>query len=92
MDLLNLTEAPEDPIARIMWLSGVMEKVTAELDEAFSTAYFDARLQGNLEAAVHAGPYARKRVLALTRRANNKRGRTVRWGDGADPTSTVYGT
>jgi hypothetical protein len=39
---------------------------------------------------VSAGPYARKRVLAMTRRENRRRGRSVRWGDGADPTSTAY--
>lgn len=90
MSLLNLDSAPSDPIERIMWLSGVKEQAAAELAEAFADAYFTARLQRRLEAAVKAGPYARKRVLALTRRENQRRGRTIRWGDGADPTSTAY--
>jgi hypothetical protein len=88
--ILNLDAAPADPIERIMWLSGVMEQAKAELDAAFAEAYFEARFQGNLETAIKAGPYARKRVLAYTRQENQRRGRVVRWGDGADPTSTAY--
>lgn len=87
--ILNMQDAPEDPVERIMWLTGVKEQASAELDDALAEAYYNARLQRQLEAAVAAGPYARKRVLALTRRENEKRGRTVRWGDGADPTSTA---
>lgn len=89
--LLNLDDAPRDPVARIMWLSGVKEQAAKELNQAFAEAYFEARLQQRLDTAVAAGPYARKRVLAFTRAENQRRGRTVRWGDGADPTSTAYG-
>ena len=90
MPLLNLDDAPRDPIERIMWLSGVMAQAKQELDAELGAAYFEARLQRRLDDAVSAGPYARKTVLALTRRENEKRGRTVRWADGADPTSTAY--
>lgn len=89
--LLNLDEAPKDPIERLIWLAGVQEQVKRELDAEFEDAYFDARLQGRFDLAVTAGPYARKRALAFTRAANERRGRTVRWNDGADPTSTAYG-
>lgn len=89
--LLDLTEAPKDPIERVMWLSGVKEQAAKELDEAFSEAYFQARLQGRFNPAVSAGPYARKRALAFTRAANERRGRPIRWGDGQDPTSTSFG-
>jgi ribosomal protein L15E len=88
--LLRLDDAPSDPIERVVWLSGVKEQVNKELDAAFEDAYFEARMQQRLDAAITAGPHAKKRVLAYTRRANEKRGRTVRWGDGADPTSTAY--
>jgi hypothetical protein len=88
--ILNLSEAPKDPIERLLYLSGVNEQVRKELDAAFAEAYFEARLQRRLDAAVAAGPYARKRVLAYTRHENQKRGRSVRWGDGADATSTAY--
>jgi hypothetical protein len=90
MSILNLSEAPKDPIRRVMWLSGVKEQALKELDDAFAKAYFTARMERRLDAAIEAGPYARKRVLSLTRRENQKRGRPVRWGDGADPTSTAY--
>jgi hypothetical protein len=92
MTILNLDDAPLTPVERVMWLSGVAEAVRTELDAAFAAAYYDARLQGLLDSAVEAGPHARKRVLAYTRSENNRRGRTVHWGDGADPTSTSYGS
>lgn len=88
--LLNLEAAPKDPLERIMWLSGVQARVTSELETAFSEAYFNARIQRRLDAAISAGPHSRKRVLALTRKANTRKGRMVKWGDGADPSSTAY--
>jgi hypothetical protein len=90
MPLLNLDPAPDDPVERIMWLSGVMKQAKSELDDQLAKAYFDARLQGRLDAAVSAGPYARKTVLAITRRENQSRGRMVRWRDGADPSSSAF--
>lgn len=89
-NILNLTDAPTDPIEKIMYLSGVKEQVTKELDQAFAEAYFDARLQHRLDAALKAGPYALKRVLRYTRQENQRRGRLVRWGDGLDSTSSAY--
>ena len=88
--MLNMDDAPSDPIERLMWLTGAKAQVAKELEQEFREAYFNARIQGRLDAAVSAGPYARKRVLAFTRAENEKRGRTVRWGDRADPTSTAY--
>lgn len=88
--LLNLDDLPRDPIERVMWLSGVKEQVEKELDAAFGAAYFEARLQRRLPTAITAGPHAKKRVLAYTRRENQRRGRSVRWGDGLDPSSTAY--
>jgi hypothetical protein len=88
--ILNLQEAPESPIERLMWLSGVMEEVKEELDAEFRRAYYEARLQKQLEPALALGLHSRKRILAYTRAENEKRGRTVRWQDGVDPTSTAY--
>lgn len=87
MNLLSLSDAPDDPVERLMWLTGARETLDRELLQAFGEAYFNARLEGRLEAAIAAGPYARKRVLAFTRHENERRGRTVRWGDDADPLS-----
>lgn len=89
-NILNLDDAPKDPVARVMWLSGVKAQAYMELDAAFAEAYFEARLQQQLDAAIAAGPYARKRALAFTRNENERRGRVVRWNDRADPTSTAY--
>lgn len=81
--LLNFRNAPSDPIERIMWLDGVMEQTRRELDNAYSLAYGEARLQGRFDAALETGRASRKRALAFTRRFNEARGRAIRWGDGA---------
>lgn len=82
MTLLNLTEAPTDPIERLLWLSGVQKQVTLELDAEFEEAYFNARFTGRLQAALDLGLHARKRVIAYTRKGNERRARMIRWGDG----------
>jgi hypothetical protein len=89
MDILNLN-APSDPIERIIYLDGVKKAVERELDLHYEQAYYEARRTGRLEAALSVGRASRKRALAWTRHANEKRGRTIRWGDGADATSTAY--
>lgn len=88
--ILNLDDAPREPIERLMWLSGVMEQVTTELNTEFGRAYYEARLQKQFPQALALGLHSRKRALAFTRGENERRGRTVRWQDGYDPTSTAY--
>lgn len=88
--ILDLSDAPEQPIERLMWLSGAMEAVKEELDTEFRRAYYEARLQKQLEPALALGLHSRKRILAYTRAENESRGRTVRWQDGYDMTSTAY--
>jgi hypothetical protein len=88
--LLILTDAPEDSIERIMWLSGALDAAKREIETAFAEAYFTARLEGRFDSAVSAGPYARSSALRLTRQWNNRTGRMVRWGDGLDASSTAY--
>jgi hypothetical protein len=88
--MLDLSGAPNDPVEAIIWLDGVMERARHELDLAYEQVYFDARLQGRLDEAVSVGRASRKRALAWTRRRNERLGRTVRWGDQADPSSGAY--
>jgi hypothetical protein len=83
---LDLRRAPVDPVQRILWLAEAL----VEADLAMAEAYFEARLQGQLEDAIARGPHSRKAALAMTRQENERRGRQVRWGDGADRTSTAY--
>lgn len=80
-NLLNLTDAPTDTLERLLWLSGVAEEAKAELEREFQTAYFTARLERRLGAALGLGLHRPKRVLAWTRAENEKRGRSIRWGD-----------
>lgn len=80
--LLNLDEAPEDTLERLLWLSGVHDQVKAELDAEYQRLYFEARLEHRLDAALGLHLHGTQRVLAWTRAENESRGRTVRWGDG----------
>lgn len=90
MSILNLTDAPHDPIERLLWLSGVREAAEAELDAAYQRAYYEARLSGRLTMALTLGLHSKKRALKYTRQENNSNQRLVRWNDGADPSSTAY--
>lgn len=80
--ILDVSAAPTEPIERLMWLGGVMDKVKSELDRELAAAYFQARFQGQLDVALSLGLHSRKKVMAYTRRANEATGRMVRWGDG----------
>jgi hypothetical protein len=88
--VLDLSKAPDDPLEAIAWLDGVIEKARAELDDAYAAAYFKARLEGRFLDALRIGRLSRKRALALVRRHNERTGRSVRWNDGLDPSSTRY--
>jgi hypothetical protein len=90
MAILNTDTMPQDPIEQIIWLDGVKEAVERELDSLYENAYFTARLTSRFSVALQVGRASKKRALAWTRRANERRGRSVRWNDGADPTSTAY--
>lgn len=80
--ILDFSSAPADPIARLIWLSGVMEEAKAELSREYQRTYFEARSQGMLSTAVGLGIHSRKTVLALTRHENNRLGRIIRrWDD-----------
>lgn len=79
--ILDLSDLPHDALERLLWLSGVMEQVKAELEPEWRKAYYDARLQQRLDAAEALGFHSHKRVMAYTRAENNARGRTVHWGD-----------
>lgn len=81
MAILNLEQAPDDPIQRLAWLGGVMDAVRNELDAEFQEAYFWARWTGRLDEALHLNLHSRKRILAWTRAENEARGRMIRWGD-----------
>lgn len=88
--ILNLNDAPEDAIERLLWLSGVKEQAQKELDEAFQQAYYEARLTERFDTALRLRLHSKKRALQMTRRENNSRGRSLRWGDGLDPMSSAY--
>lgn len=88
--ILNLKDAPDDPVERIAWLAGVRKAVEAELDAEYQAAYYRARLQGQFLAALAVGGHGRERALGWTRRENRARGRMLRWGDGLDRRSSGY--
>lgn len=88
--LLDLTDAPTSPVDRIRWLDQVTTSIHTQIEDALAETYFEARTQGTFEAALAAGVTSRKRALAWTRARNEQQGRSIRWSDGADPTSTAY--
>jgi hypothetical protein len=79
--ILNLSDAPEEPLRRLLYLSGVKEKVQEELDVEYRRIYFEMRMEGRLDDALDAGEHSHKKVMAFTRAENEARGRQVRWGD-----------
>ena len=82
-ELVDFSGAPDDPLPRLLWLSGVREAVANELDAEYRRTYFTARQQGVLDQALNLGLHSRKRVMAYTRAENERRGRVIaRWGDG----------
>lgn len=79
--ILDVSDAPEDPIERLVWLGGVAEQVEREMKAHWEETYFWARFSGRLDAALKLGLHSHKKVMAYTRAANENRGRLVRWGD-----------
>jgi len=80
--ILDLSEAPEDTLERLLWLSGVAEEAKAELRAEYRRVYFQARLEQRIDAAIDLRLHSASHILRMTRQENESRGRAVRWGDG----------
>ena len=79
---IDFSDAPHDPVERLLWLSGAKEAFDAQVTSLWQTTYFEARLSGRFSAALDLNLHSRKRALAFTRAENERRGRPMRWGDG----------
>lgn len=79
---VDFTEAPTDPVERLLWLSGAREAFEGQLEAEFRKAYFDCRRTGRFDIALGLQLHSRKRILAYTRHENESRGRMLRWRDG----------
>lgn len=79
---IDFSEAPHDPVERLLWLSGAKEAFDSQVATMWQVAYFEARLSGRFGAALDLNLHSRKRALAFTRAENERRGRPMRWGDG----------
>lgn len=79
---IDFSEAPHDPLERLMWLSGAKAAFDSQVSAAWQEAYFEARLTGRFPSALNLNLHSRKRALAFTRAENERRGRPMRWGDG----------
>jgi hypothetical protein len=79
---IDFSEAPKDPIERLVWLSGARRSFEDQIEPYWQSAYFEARLTQRLDNALHLRFHSRKRVMAWTRAENERRGRIVRWNDG----------
>lgn len=80
--IVDFSEAPHDPIERLLWLSGAKAAFDAKATALWQETYFQARLTGRFQSALDLGLHSRKRALAFTRSENERRGRPMRWGDG----------
>lgn len=88
--ILDLHDAPEDPLERLVWLTGVEKRVAAELEAERQRVTFEIRLAGGLENLIGLGLYSRTRILKWARAENRRRGMSVRWNDNADPKSSGF--
>lgn len=79
--ILDLSEAPEEPLRRLIYLSGVKHKVKQELDAEYQRIYFALRMEGRLDDGIDFNEHSNKAIVAFTRKENEARGRQVRWGD-----------
>jgi hypothetical protein len=79
---IDFSDAPHDPIERLLWLSGAKEAFDAQVTSLWQKTYFEARLSGRFDSALGLQLHSRKRALAWTRAENERRGRPMRWGDG----------
>lgn len=86
-----MDDPPEDAIARLTWLADKRSTFNALIEQQFQQAYFEARMTGRLDSAISLGLHSRNGVLRRTRHENEARGRMMRWGDQADPTSSAFG-
>lgn len=87
---IDFSDAPTDPIQRLVWLGGAREAFERQATEMWQEAYFEARLSGRFQAALDLGLHSQKRALAYTRAANERRGRMLRWGDGFKPGAAAH--
>lgn len=79
---IDFSDLPQDPIERLVWLSGARDSFDAQIMPLWQTAYFEARQTGRLDTALGFHYHSHKRVMAFTRAENERLGRQYRWGDG----------
>lgn len=83
MTYIDLSSAPDSPVERLAWLSGLDQALRKEVNDAWQEAYYEARLQGMFDEALALHLHSKKRALAWTRHENEARGRAVaHWRDG----------
>lgn len=81
--LIDMSEAPENPVERLVWLDGIDQVLRREVNRAWQEAYFRARLEGVFDRALDLHLHTPRRAVAWTRHENEARGRVItRWNDG----------
>lgn len=80
--VIDFSEAPHDPIERLVWLGGAKEAFDTQITAMWQATYYEARLTGRFASALDLKLHSRKRALAFTRAENERRGRALHWGDG----------
>ena len=80
----------DDPIANLQQLARERHRLLTEIEAAMTELLVEARLERRFDAAVGASGLSRTTCLKLTREYNERGGRSIRWADGLDPTSTAH--
>lgn len=80
--IIDFSFAPQDPIERLVWLSGAQEAFDTQVNAMWQAAYFEVRQTGRLQTAFDLAYHSHKRILAMTRAENERRGRQWKWNDG----------
>jgi hypothetical protein len=78
---IDLSDAPQDAIELLVWLSGARNAFDAQIEPMWQRAYFDARFTGRLDEAENLRLHSHKKIMEYTRAENERRGRMIRWGD-----------
>jgi len=77
----------EDAIAALRDLAEQRTQIDEQYRNAVAQHLVDARLEGRFPLACLAAGLSRTACLRITRKWNEKGGRSIRWSDNLDPTS-----
>jgi len=85
-----MAKTTETPVSELAELAAERRRVLADIDARMVPHLVQARLERCFPEAVKASGLSATAALRLTREYNERAGRSIRWSDGLDPTSTAH--